>query len=81
MVLLGGAGTLLGPVLGTGVFILLEEVFWANFLQWNRAILGGIIVFLIFFLPNGLLKIQYLELYAAILKRLPTRSQKPGEGS
>ncbi len=59
MVLLGGAGTLLGPVVGAGVFILLEEVFWANFLQWNRAILGVIIVFLIFFLPGGLLKLDY----------------------
>ena len=59
MVLLGGAGTLLGPVVGAGAFILLEEVFWANFLQWNRAILGVIIVFLIFFLPGGLLKLDY----------------------
>ena len=70
MVLLGGAGTLLGPVLGAGVFVLLEEVFWANFLEWNRAILGGIIVFLIFFLPNGLLKIQYRTLYAKLMQQL-----------
>ena len=58
MVLLGGAGSVLGPVIGAAAFILLEEVFWANFLQWNRAILGIIIVFLIFFLPGGLLKIN-----------------------
>jgi branched-chain amino acid transport system permease protein len=58
MVLLGGAGSVLGPVIGAAAFILLEEVFWANFLQWNRAILGVIIVFLIFFLPGGLLKIN-----------------------
>ena len=58
MVLLGGAGSVLGPVIGAAAFILLEEVFWANFLQWSRAILGIIIVFLIFFLPGGLLKIN-----------------------
>ncbi|MEQ9607073.1 MAG: branched-chain amino acid ABC transporter permease [Kiloniellaceae bacterium] len=63
MVLLGGAGTALGPILGAGTFVLLEEFFWANFLQWNRAILGGIIVFLIFFLPGGLLKIDYRRLF------------------
>jgi len=63
MVLLGGPGTALGPVLGAGAFVLLEEFFWANFLQWNRAILGGIIVFLIFFLPGGLLKISYRRLF------------------
>ncbi|WP_288902981.1 branched-chain amino acid ABC transporter permease [uncultured Sneathiella sp.] len=70
MVLLGGAGTLLGPVLGAGVFVLLEEVFWANFLEWNRAILGGIIVFLIFFLPNGLLKIQYRTLFRKLMDKI-----------
>ncbi|MBO0333122.1 branched-chain amino acid ABC transporter permease [Sneathiella sp. CAU 1612] len=70
MVLLGGAGTLLGPVLGAGVFVLLEEVFWANFLEWNRAILGGIIVFLIFFLPNGLLKIQYRDLFKKLMDKI-----------
>ncbi len=62
MVLLGGAGTLFGPVVGAVGFVFLEEVFWANFLEWNRAILGFIIVFLIFFLPNGLLRIDYKRL-------------------
>lgn len=80
MVLLGGAGTLLGPVLGAGVFVLLEEVFWANFLEWNRAILGGIIVFLIFFLPNGLLKIQYRTLFRKLMNKL-AEAPKPAEKS
>jgi branched-chain amino acid transport system permease protein len=69
MALLGGPGTALGPILGAGVFVLLEEFFWANFLQWNRAILGGIIVFLIFFLPGGLLKVDYRRLYRGALER------------
>ncbi len=64
--MLGGAGTVLGPVLGAGVFVILEEYFWANFLDWNRAILGGIIVFLIFFLPGGILRLNY----RTTLKRL-----------
>lgn len=62
MVLLGGAGTVLGPIIGAGAFVMLEEFFWANFLEWNRAILGGIIVFLIFFLPSGILKLDYRRL-------------------
>ncbi|MFC3226455.1 branched-chain amino acid ABC transporter permease [Marinibaculum pumilum] len=66
MALLGGPGTVLGPILGASALVLLEEFFWANFLQWNRAILGGIIVFLIFFLPGGLLKLDYRR----ILRRL-----------
>ena len=59
MCLLGGAGTVFGPIVGAATFILLEEVFWANFLDFNRAILGAVIVLLIFFLPGGLLNLSY----------------------
>ncbi len=75
MVLLGGAGTLLGPVIGAAAFILLEEVFWANFLQWNRAILGVIIVFLIFFLPGGLLKIDLRQQLKQVILARKVRGQ------
>ena len=70
MCLLGGAGTVFGPVIGTAAFLLLEEYFWANFLEYNRAILGAVIVVLIFFLPGGLLGIRYRKL----LERVSLRS-------
>jgi branched-chain amino acid transport system permease protein len=69
MCLLGGAGTVFGPVLGTAAFLLLEEYFWANFLEYNRAILGAVIVVLIFFLPGGLLRIRYPALFARAMAR------------
>jgi branched-chain amino acid transport system permease protein len=62
MCLLGGPGTVLGPVIGTAAFMMLEEVFWANFLDYNRAILGAVIVVLIFFLPGGLLALRYSDI-------------------
>jgi branched-chain amino acid transport system permease protein len=66
MCLLGGAGTVFGPVVGAAAFILLEEFFWANFLDYNRAILGAVIVVLIFFLPGGLLNLDYRALLLRI---------------
>jgi branched-chain amino acid transport system permease protein len=66
MCLLGGAGTVFGPVIGAAVFTLLEEFFWANFLDYNRAILGSVIVVLIFFLPGGLLHMNYRGLLTRI---------------
>lgn len=57
MVLLGGPGTVFGPVIGSAVFVLMEETIWAKFLDFHQAILGVVIVLLIFFLPGGLLKL------------------------
>lgn len=57
MVLLGGPGTVFGPVIGSAVFVLMEETIWARFLDYHQAILGVVIVLLIFFLPGGLLKL------------------------
>lgn len=59
MVLLGGEGTVYGPIIGALLFVLMEETIWAQFLDWNQAILGAVIVLLIFFLPGGLLKLDW----------------------
>lgn len=56
MVLLGGPGTVFGPVVGAWLFVTLEELIWAEFLEYNRAILGAVMVLLIFALPGGLLR-------------------------
>lgn len=61
MALLGGPGTVFGPVVGAASFVVLEEIIWARFLEYHRAILGVVIVILIFFLPGGLLKLRYRD--------------------
>lgn len=69
MVLLGGVGTVIGPALGAAAFVILEEVVWVNFLNWNRAILGAVIVFLIFFLPGGLLNLSFRKAWQRLRGR------------
>ena len=55
MTLLGGAGTVLGPVYGAFLFLLLEETVWRNFLKIHSGVLGMLVVLLILFLPKGVL--------------------------
>ncbi len=54
MVLLGGLGTLFGPIFGAIVFLALEEAVWRNFLGVHAAVLGVLIVAMVLFLPRGL---------------------------
>jgi branched-chain amino acid transport system permease protein len=62
MVLLGGAGTLLGPVLGAVAFLALDELVWRNFLTLHTGILGVLIILLILFLPMGLTTFSWRNL-------------------
>lgn len=64
MVLVGGLGTLFGPVIGAAVFLALEEAVWRSFLTVHAAVLGALIVALILFLPHGLMSINRRRLGA-----------------
>ncbi|RJF69363.1 branched-chain amino acid ABC transporter permease [Rhodopseudomonas palustris] len=54
MALLGGMGTVFGPIIGAVAFLVLDEIVWRNFLQLHTGVLGLLIVVLILFLPAGL---------------------------
>lgn len=55
MPILGGKGTLLGPVLGAVIFHLTKELFWTYLLGWQRVALGLLIVVIVVFFPAGIL--------------------------
>lgn len=55
MAILGGKGTLWGPVIGAAIFYLSKEVFWTYFLDWNRVILGLLIILIVVFFPEGIM--------------------------
>lgn len=52
--IVGGAGTLIGPVLGAGLFTFFREFISFHFKQYPIAI-GIVLVFFIIFIPQGLL--------------------------
>ena len=55
MAILGGKGTLWGPVIGAAVFHILQETFWTYFLGWQRVALGLLIVLIVVFFPQGIM--------------------------
>ncbi len=55
MAILGGKGTLWGPVIGATVFHVMQEVFWTYLLGWQRVALGLLIVVIVVFFPQGIL--------------------------
>jgi branched-chain amino acid transport system permease protein len=54
MALLGGKGTLLGPIVGAVVFQVTKELFWTYLLGWQRVALGVLIVAVAVFFPSGI---------------------------
>jgi branched-chain amino acid transport system permease protein len=53
MVISGGAGTLLGPVVGAGLVVIMKNVVSAYIVRWNF-MLGAIFVAIVIFMPEGL---------------------------
>lgn len=54
MCLLGGIGTLFGPILGAGLLSVIQEVLWAQFAYIHVTLVGVIMVLIILFLPEGI---------------------------
>jgi branched-chain amino acid transport system permease protein len=53
MVISGGTGTLLGPVVGAGLVVIIKNVASAYIERWNF-VLGAIFVVIVVFMPEGL---------------------------
>jgi branched-chain amino acid transport system permease protein len=53
MVISGGAGTLLGPIVGAALVVVIKNVVSAYVVRWNF-MLGAIFVAIVVFMPEGL---------------------------
>lgn len=54
MVIFGGAGSFLGPIIGAVVFTLLQEQLTTKWPKWYMIIFGTVMIISIVFLPKGL---------------------------
>ena len=54
MAILGGRGSLWGPVVGAVIFHATQELFWTYLLGWQRVALGLLIVAIVLFFPQGI---------------------------
>lgn len=53
--IVGGQGTILGPIIGAVVLTLVSEEVWASDPNLYQVIFGGIIVLVVIFIPGGLI--------------------------
>jgi branched-chain amino acid transport system permease protein len=54
---IGGTGSVLGPVMGAAVYQLLSTYVWGKFIELHPSVLGLLIIFFIIFVPRGLMQI------------------------
>lgn len=70
MLLLGGQGTVAGPVIGAVVVELLSTLVWGQFPQLHLGIFGILIVLIVLFVPSGIMDLFTRRYSFAALGRL-----------
>lgn len=53
--LIGGVGTVFGPVVGSVIYLVFEELMWRNLLTFGTGALGILIAILVLVMPRGVL--------------------------
>ena len=78
MAILGGKGTLWGPVIGAVVFHIFKEGFWTFFLGWQYVALGILIVVIVVYFPEGVmgwLREKYPERFGEVVDEADRKAQ------
>jgi len=69
MAFLGGAGTVLGPIIGASFLASVEEVLWANFGYTYLIIVGLIIVVVVLYIPRGIVGLVRDKIFSRYRER------------
>ena len=78
MAILGGKGTLWGPIIGATLFHIFKEGFWTFFLGWQYVALGLLIVVIVVFFPEGImgwLRERYPEKFGEVVDEADRKAQ------
>ena len=77
IVIIGGIGTVSGPIVGAVIYVLLDE-FLSHYPGWSNIILGAIAILVILFLPSGIMGTLQKKLHFEIFsqKRFSEPKQK-----
>jgi branched-chain amino acid transport system permease protein len=80
MVIAGGTGTLLGPIVGAALVVIMKTVASAYIERWNL-VLGAIFVAIVIFMPEGLVpgSARLVRSARAMLRRARATDAKPME--
>jgi branched-chain amino acid transport system permease protein len=81
IILIGGAGTVFGPVIGAFILETISELVWSRFINLHLGILGTIIILVVLFMPRGIVSLvtqgrSFLE----PMKRPPDARRARGAG-
>jgi len=79
MVLLGGKGTLWGPVIGAVLFHIVKEVTWTYLLGWQWITLGALIIINVIFFQQGIvgwMREKWPERFGLVVDRRATISSQ-----
>jgi ABC-type branched-subunit amino acid transport system ATPase component/ABC-type branched-subunit amino acid transport system permease subunit len=79
-VIIGGSGTLWGPVIGTAVVVLLPQLF-QSFVDFHLMIFGGILLLSLVILPEGIVgELQNTTIYKRLFKQKNLSKQLDEQG-
>ncbi len=80
MAILGGKGSLWGPVIGAALFHAMRELFWTYLFGWQNVAMGVLIVVVVVFFPTGILGWLRQRKPHWFARALP-RATSPGESA